>query len=101
MAPEWMALGKSVEQSEAEIRAEVESRVRNLDAASADVERKTALQRSPNWSRYVDRLDARIERHNRAVTLHNLKAPSGIPHRPMLNSGKLITQAVAKAERET
>jgi len=98
VAPGWVTLAKSVEQSEAEIRAEVESRAK--DAALAAGRSASAGQANRKRSRYVNQLEERIERHNRDVILHNLKAPRGIPHRAMLNSDQLFKQALSKAKRE-
>ena len=100
VVPGWMALAKSVEQSEAGIRAEIESRAKEWAAALAAGRSASAGQAHRKRSTYVNQLEERIERHNRDVILHNLKAPRGIPHRSMLNSDQLIKQALAKAKRE-
>lgn len=100
VAPEWMALAKSLEQSEARIRAEIEAKAERLDASFEDDSSGSRGQGEAELSRYDSQLEQRIERHNRDVILHNLKAPRGIPHRPMLNSDMLIKQALAKARRE-
>ena len=101
VAPEWMNLAKSVEKSAAKIGAEIEKRVQEMDAAFDGEGSSPAGKTSIKWSRYVNRLYERIERHNRDVLLHNLKAPSGITHKPILDGEKLIKQARAKAGRET
>lgn len=100
VVPEWMALAKSVEQSEAQIRAEIESRAKELAAEVNDDRSGTTGNREITRSRCVNRLEERIERHNRDVLLHNLKAPIGIKHRPILTSDKLIKQALVNARRE-
>lgn len=99
VAPEWMTLAQSVEQSEARIRAEIEARAKQLDAAITDGGEESRARSEKRLSRYVGQLEERVERHNRDVILHNLKAPRGIPHRSMLNSQKLIDEALAKAQR--
>lgn len=100
VAPEWMALAKSLEQSEAQIRAEIEAKAKQLDASFEDRKSFSTGRGATKLSRYVRQLEERIERHNRDVILHNLKAPRGIPHRSMLTSHELIKQALAKARRE-
>lgn len=89
VAPEWMAMAKSLEQSERQIRAEVESEVRRSGS-------KASGKRSP----YSRQLEERIEQHNRVVIAFNLKAPRGIPHKSMLKSQILFKQVLAKARRD-
>ena len=100
VVPGWMTLAKSVEQSEAGIRAEIESRAKEWAAALAAGRSASAVYANRKRSTYVNQLEERIERHNRDVILHNLKAPRGIPHRSMLNADTLVKQALAKAKRE-
>ncbi|MYD09008.1 MAG: DUF1992 domain-containing protein [Chloroflexi bacterium] len=88
VAPEWMALAKSLEQSERQIRAEFESEAKRHD-------RPDGAARSPKSRQ----LEERIDQHNRDVIAFNLKAPRGIPHKSMLNSQTLYEQALAKAGR--
>lgn len=101
VAPDWMALAKSVEQSEASIRAEIESKTRQRYWPLVDGRPGLREQKERKLARYVDKLEERIERHNRDVILLNLKAPCGIPNRSLLTSQKLIRQALAKSRRET
>lgn len=100
VVPEWMALANSLEASEARIRAEINSLDCELPAALADAAAGTAGCGGTKWSRYLNRLYERIKQHNSDVLLHNLKAPSGIPHKPLLAGDKLITQALAKNSRD-
>ena len=95
VAPAWMALAKSVEQGEAQIRAEVASNAAQLEAAIS------SGANAPERSRALTQLEERIERHNREVLLHNLTVPRGIPHRPTLNSRALLKQARAQAKLKT
>ncbi len=100
VVPEWMTLAKSVEQSEAGIRAEIESRAKDWAPPALTAGKSaSAGQANRKRTRYVNQLEERIERHNRDVILHNLKAPRGIAHRSMLNSDQLFKQALAKAKR--
>ena len=95
VVPEWIAMGKALEQSEAQIRAEIASRAAREGAASGD-----SKHAGREWSRYVNRLEARIQRHNRAVLLHNLKAPAGIAHKSILLSENLLADARAAARSQ-
>ena len=101
VVPTWIALAKSVEQSEAQIRAETASNAAQLEAAIEAAEAISNGGNTTGRSRYLTQLEDRIERHNRDVLLHNLTVPRGIPHRSKLNSRALLKQALAKARRET
>ena len=100
VAPEWMTLAQSVEQSEARIRAEVDAQAQQLHAATSDGGEDSRARSEQRLSRYAGQLEERVERHNRDVILHNLKAPRGIPHRSILNSQKLLQEAFVKARRD-
>ena len=89
VAPEWIALAKSLEQNERQIRAEFESEAKRRDGPDSALRSLRARQ-----------LEERIEQHNRDVLAFNLKAPRGIPHKSMLNSQALFKQALAKAGRD-
>ena len=90
VAPEWMALAKSLEQSERQIRAEFASEaIRRGDGPDSALRSHKARQ-----------LEERIDQHNRDVIAFNLKAPRGIPHKSMLNSEALLKQALARARRD-
>ena len=89
VAPEWMALAKSLEQGERQIREEVKSQANRSGAPASGRRAHSARQ-----------LEERIEQHNRDVIAFNLKAPRGIRHKPMLNSEALFKQALANARRD-
>ena len=100
VVPEWVTLAKTVDVSEAHIRAEIESK-----AVESTIDPRGAAsgpaRKGETWnSLYMDRLHERIESHNRQVLLHNLTAPSGIAHKPILVGDKLIQQALAKTSRD-
>ena len=84
----------------AEITDRYPDQQQRFAAALAAGRSASAGQANRKRLRYVHQLEERIERHNRDVILHNLKAPRGIPHRSMLKSDQLIKQALAKAKRE-
>ncbi len=100
VVPEWVTLAKSVDDSEARIRADVDSNAKRLNEDSEDGWTGSCGRGDTKLSRYASQLDERIERHNRDVILHNLKAPRGIPRRSILNSQKLIQEALAKSRRD-
>ena len=89
VAPEWMALAKSLEQSERQIRAEIETEAKRRD------EPDSALR-----SLKTRQIEEKTEQHNRDVIAFNLKAPRGIPHKPILKSRALFEQALAKTRRD-
>ena len=100
VVPEWVTLAKAVEAGEARIRAEIKSRAEELATAPSSTASGTAGNREMWNSRYLKRLYERIEEHNRQVLLHNLKAPGGIAHKPILAGDNLIEKALAKARSD-
>lgn len=100
VAPEWITEGKALALNEASLRSEIDERAKRckdeINNAASSKHRKNAQKR---WFHYKVECRKRIERHNRAVLVYNLKTPAGIAHKPILNSDALIESAQLSAEQ--
>ena len=101
VSPEWITVGKALEQNEARLLEEIEAKARQYNGESpSDSYSDKVRKASTNWSRYLLRFHDQTERHNRQVLLYNLKAPHGIPHKPILNCEALIALALQSVEQQ-
>lgn len=94
--PDWIVMGRALEQREEELRQQIASRAsrhrQELRSAQAkgSIRDETKVRRA--WNHYVKECAARIECYNQQVLLYNLKVPAGIPHRQLLNSKAFIKE---------
>ena len=96
--PEWIAAGLRLEQSETKLRSQIQRAARRFlrQGRRVRAERKPEMRESVelDWNRKKQKYLDRVNRHNREVLAHNLTLPSGIPHKPLLQGGALIEQAL-------
>lgn len=102
VSPEWVETGKALSQNEKQLLAEVGKRAeryyKELKAVSSSVQEANLRRR---WSRYTADFRERVKRHNREALLYNLKAPARIPHKPILNSDILLSDARNTAKQKS
>ena len=100
VSPEWIETGKAISQNEKQLVAEVGERAeryyKEFNAVSTGVQGANLRTR---WSRYTANFRERVKRHNREALLYNLKAPAGIPHKPILNADLLLNRALDLAKQ--
>ncbi len=96
--PEWIVMGRALEQHEEALRQQIASRAsrhrRALRSAQAKGNMRDEAKVKRAWNQYVKECAARIERYNQQVLLYNLKVPAGIPHRQLLNSKAFIKETL-------
>ncbi len=101
VSPEWIETGKAISQNETKLLAEIGERTeryyKELNAVSTSVQ---AANLRTRWSRYTVDFRERVKRHNREALLYNLKAPAGIPHKPILDADLLLNRARDTARQE-
>ncbi len=96
--PEWIATAGRLEQMEAALRKQLETRAQQhrQKLAGAEATSQSAAGVESDWIRYRGEFLARVERYNREALLHNLTLPKGIPHRQILGGEALIEQALRR-----
>ena len=96
--PEWIAAGARLDQAEAALRKQLNSRAqqhrRKLARAESTSQATAAVE--SDWIRYRGRFLERVERYNREALVYNLTLPRGIPHRQILQGEALIEQALRR-----
>ena len=98
VTPQWIEAGLRLEQLEAALRHEIETRAAQhlRDRRRAGAQPPRAATVHTNWNRFSARFLERVERYNREVLLYNLTLPSGIPHRRTMRGALLIKQALRR-----
>ena len=99
VTPAWIEIGNDLSKREnillAELRDRTERHYEDMNAAD-DVHKAILRMR---WSRYRADFHERVSRHNREALLYNLQAPTGIPHKPILNADHLLDQALSSVKQ--
>lgn len=86
MAPDWVILGKEIQQAEEAIRATIARQISHYHEALAQADSMIQRQHAESsWSRAYKALEAEVKGHNERVLGFNLKVPRGVAHRPMLD----------------
>lgn len=101
-APDWMMLGKTVEQTEEKLRKQIKIRATRYQHQHANALRKgiilEEIKIENSWITYIEEFTDRIDRYNKEVLLYNLNVPKSIPHKQILVSEKLIATALQHAK---
>ena len=96
--PAWIATGARLDQVEAALRKQINSRAqqhrRRLALAETTSQATAAVE--SDWFRYRGRFLERVESYNREALVYNLTLPRGIPHRQILQGEALIEQALRR-----
>ena len=83
--PDWIASGKALEEKEAKLRNQINSRARRyLRESSVTQMGDASLNREQidsSWRSYIEDFRELTERYNRDLLIYNLKLPKGIPHK--------------------
>lgn len=102
VAPEWMMMGKVLEEREDKFRKQISIRADRYIRELAKIQRKGHLikeeQIENDWQRYIEEFTEKVKKHNKEVLLYNLKVPASIPHKQILSSEKLIISALSNQE---
>ena len=104
LAPEWMLLGKELEEQQARLLANVRRGVRAYQGALGDANRLADPARTAERYRRIEAAwqSACATFHeaagciNRQITAYNLKVPSGIAHKPYLDIEREINQMLQR-----
>ena len=96
--PEWIAAGARLDQAEAALRMQINSRAQQhrRKVARAETTSQGATAVESDWIRYRGRFLERVESYNREALVYNLSLPRGIPHRQILRGEALIEQALQR-----
>ena len=96
--PEWIAAGLRLGQSEMKLSRQIQTAARTYQRQirRSGAEGKQAMHERAelNWNRNKEAYLKGVGRYNREVLAYNLTLPSGIPHKPLLQGGALIEQAL-------
>jgi DnaJ homolog subfamily C member 28 len=102
IAPDWVMVGKILEQTEEKLRKQIEIRATRYQHQRANGLRKgfilEEIKIENSWKIYIEEFTDHINRYNKEVLLYNLNVPKNIPHKQILVSEKLITTALQHAE---
>lgn len=100
VAPEWIETSRRLEDKEAALRSQLETRAQKHKRDLRRVRQETSAARAQavesKWRRYQRQFLERVERYNREVLVHNLTLPKGIPRRQTLRGELLIEQALQR-----
>lgn len=100
VAPEWIEASQRLEEKEAALRSQLETRAqkhrRDLRHARQKGSAARAQAVDSKWRRYQRQFLERVERYNREVLVYNLTLPKGIRRRQTLRGELLIEQALQR-----
>ena len=101
LAPGWIMDGKFLDEKRAQILANIERSVQaykgalgaagRLAANAAEAQRRAEL----TWQRAQTKFEEAGREYNKAVLTYNLKVPSGVTHKPLLDVQKEIRRLLA------
>ena len=98
LLPDWVAAGHALDQMEENLRLQIRKRAaryaKDKSAAQSVAVLKSLVEIEEDWKRYKLEFSDRIGRYNREALIYNLKVPSGIAHKQILNSSDLIERAL-------
>lgn len=96
--PAWISTGARLDQMEAALRKQINSRAQQYrrKLARAETSSQATAAVESDWIRYRGRFLERVESYNREALVYNLTLPRGIPHRQILQGEALIEQALRR-----
>jgi len=98
LAPDWMSVGKVLEQKEEKLRKQIQIRATRFQQQLTDVRRKGTILKEieieDKWKKYIKDFANQVEKYNKEVLLYNLNAPNSILHKQMLVAKKLIENSL-------
>jgi hypothetical protein len=96
MAPDWILMGKDVEQSAQKLRSSIATHLRIYRDALAHAEKSGSVAYRQNadgvWESAKRSLAVLVKEHNNMVLSFNLKVPKGIAHQAMFDLDKEIAK---------
>ena len=96
MAPDWILVGKELEQSAQKLRNSIATHLRVYREALAHAEKSGSATYRQNadgvWANAKKSLEAQTKEHNNLVLTFNLKVPKGIAHHVLFNLDKEIAK---------
>lgn len=102
VVPDWMMVGKALEQAEEKLHKQIESRATHYQRHLADGRRKDSILEETkienSWNTYIEEFTDRVERLNKEILLYNLSVPRNIPHKQILVCDNLIATALQSTE---
>jgi hypothetical protein len=89
MAPDWILVGKELEQSAQKLRNSIATHLRVYREALAHAEKTGSATYRQNadgvWANAKKSLEAQTKEHNNLVLTFNIKVPKGIAHHVLFN----------------
>ena len=101
LAPEWMLMGKELDEQRARLLANVRKGVRAYQGALGDARRMAnAAERTSRidaaWQTAQQTFREAAATFNRQIASYNLKVPRGIPHKPYLDIEREIQRLLER-----